>query len=319
MAVAQISLSSCTELRSNPGFYLRRDAQQAWDRANAAFGKIVIITGAWRSYETQEKLFDGEKFPNMTPQYGRYSRGNRSSQRGYTNDVRWWPAKGSYWTRKDGTAAAAVPGTSNHGGGISVDAKTRREKGDPSYDTHVIFAGWNDVDRTRFLRVAAEHGWGDDEGEQVGEHWHLTYYPDRDKHRGEAVPTPPQKEKDFMATMSDAEKKSLLADIKAIKGMVDDRVLEGPYDVPASKRKWVTVTRALRLIRLVTTETRDGVKAARAEIRGLRTVVDTLVKSQNLDPERIYALVDENLKAATADLKITFSAEAEAEDEEIQP
>ena len=312
----QISKSDCIELKSNPGFYLEKNAAHAWDRATAAFGKIVIITGAWRSYETQEKLFDGEKFPNMTPQYGRYSRGNRSGQRGYTNDVRWWPAKNSYWTRKEGTAAAAVPGTSNHGAGLSNDAKTRREEGDPSYNTHVIFAGWNDVDRTRFLRIAAEHGWYDDEGEQVDEFWHLTYYPDRDKHRGEAVPKPPTQEEDFMAQMSDAALKAFLADIKYIKDKVDDQVLEGPYDAPPKERKWVTVTRALRLIRLTTTETRNNTRALQAELRGLRTVVETMAKNQNLDPERVYALVDKNLQAATADLKITLSASAEEDEEQ---
>lgn len=310
----QIALSSCTELRSNPGFYLRSDAQKAWDRSCAAFGKIVIITGAWRSYETQEKLFDGEKFPNQAPQYGRYLRGNRSGQRGFTNDVRWWPAKNSYWTRKDGTAAAAVPGTSNHGGGISVDAKTRREKGDPSYDTHVIFAGWNDVDRTRFLRVAAEHGWADDEGEQVGEHWHLTYYPDRDKHRGEAVPTPPEKEEPDMDKAQDARLKKIEDLAETIKGLVDAQVLEGPYE-PVSKRKWVSVTRALRLIRLNGIETRSRVQDMQAQLRGLRSLVETMAKNQNLDPERVYALLDENLKEAFRDLRIT----SEPDDEETQP
>jgi hypothetical protein len=189
MPATQISKSQCIELQSNPGYYLLRDAAYAWDRANAAFGKRVLISGAWRSYETQEKLFDGEKYPNQDPQYGRYLRGNRAGQRGFTNDVRWWPAKGSYWTRKEGSAAAAVPGTSNHGGGLAVDVKTRREAGDPPYTEAVIFGSWTDADRTRFLRVAAEHGWYDDEGRSVGELWHLTYYPERDKHRGQKPAT----------------------------------------------------------------------------------------------------------------------------------
>lgn len=303
---AQIAVSSCIEMRSNPGFYLRSDAAKAWDRAVAAFGKRVLITGAWRSYETQLRIFEE-----------RYDRGNLAGRRGYTTDVRWWPAKGSYYTRKAGTAAAAVPGTSNHGGGVAVDVKTSRSAGDPPYAEAVIFAGWNDVDRVRFLRVAAEHGWDDDEGRSVGELWHLTYYADRDQHRGEAVPTPPQKEKDFMATMSESEKKALLDGVKAIRSMVDAKVLEGPYE-PVSKRKWVSVTRALRLIRLNGIETRSRVQDMQAQLRGLRSVLDTLAKSQNLDPERIYALVDQNLKAATADLKITFSTD-ENEEEEVQP
>lgn len=304
----QIAVSSCIEMRSNPGYYLRSDAAKAWDRAVAAFGKLVLITGAWRSYETQLRIFEE-----------RYDRGNYSGRKvngvQYTTDVRYWPAKGAYYTRRDGTAAAAVPGTSNHGGGVAVDVKTSRSKGDLPYEQAVIFGSWNDPDRARFLRVAAEHGWDDDEGRSVGELWHLTYYPDRDKHRGEVVPTPPQKEKDFMAQMSDAALKAFLADIKYIKDKVDDGVLEGPYDAPPKERKWVTPTRALRLIRLVTTETRNNTRVLQAEIRGLRTVVETMAKNQNLDPERIYALVDQNLQAATADLKITFSATAEEEED----
>jgi len=199
MTATQVSKSQCIELQSNPGHYLLKDAAYAWDRAVAAFGKQVLITGAWRSYETQERLFDGEKYPNQAPQYGRYLRGNRAGQNGFTNDVRWWPAKGSYWTRKEGCAAAAVPGTSNHGGGLAVDVKTRREASDPPYAEAVIFGSWTDTDRTRFLRVAAEHGWDDDEGRIVNELWHLTYYPARDKHRGVKPPTIQQEDPDMDA------------------------------------------------------------------------------------------------------------------------
>jgi hypothetical protein len=174
MAATQVSKSQCTELQTNPGYYLLRDAAYAWDRAVTEFGKFVLITGAWRSYETQLRIFEE-----------RYDRGNLAGRRGYTNDFRWWPAKGSYYTRKDGFAAAAVPGTSNHGGGLAVDVKTKREKGDPSYEQAIIFGSWADTDRTRFLKVAAEHGWDDDEGRSVNELWHLTYYPARDRHRGE--------------------------------------------------------------------------------------------------------------------------------------
>lgn len=313
----QISKSDCIELKSNPGFYLEPNAGRAWDRASAAFGKVVLISGAWRSYETQVELFDSELSAR-----GRYVRGNHAGKKGFTTDVRGRTAdgglyRGSWWTRKAGTAAAAVPGTSNHGAGLSVDALTARDDDDPPYEVAVIFAGWEDEDRKRFLRIAKEHGWDDDEGQSVNEFWHLTYYRDRDQHRGEAVPTPPSmEEEDFMAQMSEAALKAFLADIKYIKDKVDDQVLEGPYTAPPKERKWVTVTRALRLIRLVTTETRDNTKVLQAELRGLRTVVETMAKNQNLDPERIYALVDKNLQAATADLKITFSTSAEDEEQE---
>lgn len=172
----QIDITDGRELESNPGYVLRDDAAKAWDRAVNAFGKKVLITGAWRSYATQERIFRERYAP------GRFSP---------FNDYRFWPKDGRTWARVTG-AAAAVPGTSNHGGGVAVDVKTQRQPGDPSYAEAVVFTSWNDADRARFLRVAAEHGWDDDEGRSVGELWHLTYYPDRDQHRGETV-RPPRK------------------------------------------------------------------------------------------------------------------------------
>lgn len=165
--MAQISASQCTNLATAPGFYLRDDAAKAWDRAVTAYGKTVLLSGAWRSYETQERIFRE-----------RYRAGARSP----FGDYRRW--QGQTWGRVTG-AAAAVPGTSNHGGGVAVDVKTRRSAGDPAYPKAVVFTSFNDPDRLAFLRVAAAHGWADDEGRSVGELWHLTYYPARDKHRGE--------------------------------------------------------------------------------------------------------------------------------------
>jgi len=170
MTATQVDKSQCIELQSNPGYYLIKDAAYAWDRAVAAFGKRVLITGAWRSYETQERIF----LDRYQTAYIQYAPGKV--------DARPW--MGRTWYRKPGEAAAAIPGTSNHGGGLAVDVKTEREAGDPPYAEAVIFASWADADRARFLRVAAEHGWDDDEGRSVDELWHLTYYADRDQHRG---------------------------------------------------------------------------------------------------------------------------------------
>jgi hypothetical protein len=172
--MAQIAASQCTNLSTAPGFYLRDDAARAWDRAVTAYGKRVLLTGAWRSLETQERLFDRVKYPST----GRYLPGRTSPYGDYRR------YKGQVWGRVVG-AAAAVPGTSNHGSGLAVDVKTSRSAGDPAYPKAVVFTSFNDPDRLAFLKVAAAHGWADDEGRSVGELWHLTYYPARDKHRGE--------------------------------------------------------------------------------------------------------------------------------------
>lgn len=278
----QISKTDCIELRSNPGFYLRSDAAKAWDRANAAFGKIVLISGAWRSLQTQVELFDSEKYPKT----GRYVRGNRAGQRGYTSDVRGRLLdgslyRGSWWTRKEGTAAAAVPGTSNHGGGIAVDALTARRPGDPGYDVAVIFAGWNDADRTRFLRVAAEHGWDDDEGRQVSEHWHLTYYPDRDQHRGEAVPAPPTKE-EFLMALSDAKQEAL-----------SENARKTEIIVRRSEARQQEMVRDLR--------------GLTATVNAQAAVIETLSKNAGLDPKAVSKLLSEGIASAMKNFELTLS------------
>lgn len=179
---AQVDAGQTVELTTAPGFKLTAAAALAWDRAVAAYGHRVLLTGAWRSYATQEALFRD-----------RYRAGNHAGKPGFTTDVRYW--QGSPWTRRAGTAAAAVPGTSNHGGGVAVDVKTARSPGDPPWPTAAVFNGFNDPDRLAFLAVAKRYGWADDEGRQVGEPWHLTYYPNRDTHPP-AVTTPPPPEPD---------------------------------------------------------------------------------------------------------------------------
>jgi peptidoglycan hydrolase-like protein with peptidoglycan-binding domain len=176
-ARAQIGSAQARELNSNPGFYLRPDSAIAWDRAVKKFGKKVLITGALRSYETQERIFKE-----------RYRPGTRPGA-----DNRYWPGHG--WYHRVTGASAAVPGTSNHGAGDAVDVKTSRSPGDPGHDFAVVFTSWSDRDRTRFLNVASEFGWDDAEGRRVNELWHLTYYPERDKHRGGGISTGERKRK----------------------------------------------------------------------------------------------------------------------------
>jgi peptidoglycan hydrolase-like protein with peptidoglycan-binding domain len=190
--MAQIAASQCTNLATAPGFYLRDDAAQAWDRAVTAYGKPVLLTGAWRSYEIQERIFRERYRPGASSPFGDYRRWN-----------------GQVWGRVTG-AAAAVPGTSNHGGGIAVDVKTSRSKGDAPYPQTVVFGSFNDADRLAFLRVAADHGWRDAEGRSVGEHWHLTYYPEHDKHRGARIRFPKRGELGLGSKGADVERVQVL-------------------------------------------------------------------------------------------------------------
>ena len=172
----QIKSTDAVPLPSNPGHKLRADAANAWERANAAAGLTPELTDSFRPVEVQERIFRE-----------RYVAGNHAGKPGFTNDVRTW--NGVKYTRKAGTAAAAVPGTSNHGGGLAVDVRTSRNAATRPRPV-VVFTGFNDVDRLNWLKAAKPHGWADDEGRSVNEPWHLTYYPARDQHKGQPS-TPP--------------------------------------------------------------------------------------------------------------------------------
>jgi len=231
MVGQQISKTQCIELLSNPGFFLSKNAAYAWDRTILEFGKDVLLTGAWRSYATQVELFDSELSSK-----GRYVRGNHAGKKGFTDDVRGRTAngslyRGSWWTRKAGTAAAAVPGTSNHGSGVAVDVKTKREAGDPSYDEAVIFSGFSDEDRLRFLKIAAKNGWYDAEGREVNEHWHITWYEDKDQFKGQA-PKKTEEEEDMLT-------------IEEIKKAVGEEIraeLRRTFPVPSNLQKYLGKT-----------------------------------------------------------------------------
>jgi len=291
MTTTQVSKSQCTELQSNPGYYLLKDAAYAWDRSVADFGKQVLITGAWRSYETQVEIFDSELHPTT----GRYVRGNRAGQPGYTTDVRGRTAdgglyRGSWWTRKAGTAAAAVPGTSNHGGGLAVDVKTRREADDPPYAEAVIFGAWTDEDRTRFLRVANEHGWYDDEGRSVNELWHLTWYPARDKHRGQK---PAPIEEEFLMALSDDQQELMFERITELVEDGDDRDSIGE----ALRKHGV-------LLRRDADRNRDQITMLREQavsITALSAAVTTLASSIGVDPVAALEAVKDAVRDALPD------------------
>lgn len=75
---------------------------------------------------------------------------------GYYGDVRWW--NGVRYVRKKGKAAAAVPGTSNHGKGRAVDVTG--------------LGGFTGVRYAQFAAVAIPLGWSNAEGRSVNEPWH---------------------------------------------------------------------------------------------------------------------------------------------------
>lgn len=95
---------------------------------------------AYRSYEVQEATFRARY--RTAPIAGR--------------PRRWWQSR--WWYQLPGTAAAAVPGTSNHGLGVAVDFAGLGGFGGKGY-------AWLSAN-------AARHGWSNTEGRSVNEYWH---------------------------------------------------------------------------------------------------------------------------------------------------
>ncbi|MFD6163697.1 D-alanyl-D-alanine carboxypeptidase family protein [Oerskovia sp. NPDC060287] len=98
--------------RLSTGHLLRADAAAGFEALatafKAKFGKALVVTDAYRPKAGafgQIAIFE-DRYPHPTYQGVNDRRG---------------PWKGKYWWRRTGTAAAAVPGTSNHGWGLALD------------------------------------------------------------------------------------------------------------------------------------------------------------------------------------------------------
>lgn len=148
----RLPISSLAEVPGTPGAYLTTDAAASWGRVRAgvqaASGWTPAPTSAadcYRSYEIQERIFRQ-----------RYTA--QSSGSGPFGDVRFW--NGVRYVRTSG-AAAAVPGTSNHGWGIAVDVASIGDFGGDRYN--------------KFAAVAQPQNWSNTEGKSVGEPWHWVY------------------------------------------------------------------------------------------------------------------------------------------------
>lgn len=147
----KLSLSTLTRL--SVGGYLTTAAANSFERlrlAGARDGVNVTITStadAYREYAIQERIFTERYIPTYT----QYASGRV--------DRRYW--QGRYWFRRAGTAAAAVPGTSNHGWAIAIDIAN--------------VGGFNSTFYRWLSDNAPALGWSNDEGHSVGEAWHWTY------------------------------------------------------------------------------------------------------------------------------------------------
>lgn len=146
------------------GLRLLASAAESWlwvaAEVQRRYGWTPTLTDAYRDYAAQVALFT-ERYTTAPVTYAP----------GLT-DRRWWDGK--WWYRKPYQASAAVPGTSNHGRGDTVDVKGLGAFDSPAY--------------AQFAAVATEAGWDNTEGRAVDEPWHWQHSPDRDHHAD--APTP---------------------------------------------------------------------------------------------------------------------------------
>lgn len=165
------------------GVRLRSDAAASYERLSKEFNKVhgpMYVSDGYRARN------DGGNFSQEAIFLDRYR--PQASGNGPFNDVRWYNGK-RYVRHK--SAAAAVPGTSNHGWGVAADFASG------------INASFTSPQYRWMAQNGPSHGWTNTEGRGINEPWHWVYNPANDQYRnsggGESVvtPTPPSEEDDM--------------------------------------------------------------------------------------------------------------------------
>ena len=147
-ANGQFPTSATVALATAPGQRLEATAARQWDAlarsVQSTYGWLPYLTDSYRPYAVQERIFR--------------ERYRVQSGSGPYGDVRYW--QGQRWVRVTG-AAAAVPGTSNHGWGKAVDCSG--------------LGGFNGTKFNQLASLAARFGFSNTEGRSVGEAWHWVF------------------------------------------------------------------------------------------------------------------------------------------------
>lgn len=141
--------SATTALATAPGQRLEPTAARQWDALALSVqhqhGWIPVLTDSYRPYSVQERIFR-ERYRVQRSGSGPYG------------DVRYW--QGMRWVRVQG-AAAAVPGTSNHGWAKAVDCSG--------------LGGFGGARYKQLAALAPRFGFTNTEGRSVGEAWHWVF------------------------------------------------------------------------------------------------------------------------------------------------
>lgn len=156
----QFPASALVPVPGLPGARLTPAAAASWGRVcaqvHAAYGWTPMLTGPLDAY----RPLSGSYYAQTETFLRRYVRRDTGSgdRRYYDSDGN--GVKEAFW-RLAGQAAAAVPGTSNHGWAKACDV-----------------TGLGGFDGTRyhqFAAIARRNGWTNTEGASIGEAWHWVY------------------------------------------------------------------------------------------------------------------------------------------------
>ncbi|MDF2916004.1 MAG: peptidase and DD-carboxypeptidase VanY/endolysin [Microbacterium sp.] len=207
-ANGQFPTGATVALATAPGQRLVSPAAENWDAlaraVQARYGWTPYLTDSYRPYAVQERIFR-ERYRVMWSGSGPYG------------DVRYW--QGVRWVRVTG-AAAAVPGTSNHGWGKAVDC-----------------SGLGGFGGTRFAQLASlapSYGFTNTEGRSVGEAWHWVFtgsgLVSNPIGGGGSVTIPnvpgapaPINPEDFLMALSDDEQRELWLAVRQIRDSIGAR------------------------------------------------------------------------------------------------
>lgn len=230
-------LPESTLRRSVVGVDLRADASRSMDRIAKEFKKkagiALVATDGYRE-------LSGHRYAQREIFLARYE--PRKTGGGTFGDVRWY--NGVRYARIRG-AAAAIPGTSNHGWGLAVDLGS---------GINVAFTAKNHL---IFAALAKRHGWSNAEGRSVNEPWHWTYNPARDRYIWKSVKITGKLDKATIYSLQRALGRAVTAATtpagqKALWKAVQKRLNKrGAYLVPdgiPGDATWTAVQRDLRAI-----------------------------------------------------------------------
>lgn len=260
--------------------YLRKDAAASYNRARAEVlaktGVVLAVRGWNRTLAEQEQFFHERYVPGLAS----------ADQRWHVHD-----GVGRWYGLKKGSAAAAIPGDSNHGWAIALDI--------------VDFGGvgqWNHPNYLAAWPILAEHGWTETEGRgSIQEPWHKVYEPALDQHKNDPTPT-----EDDMVTAQDRQE---IADAaaKAVWGYkfqaaqsdgaripaetAGMRVLEARKDTDRTERLAAETTVLTRRVERLTSEV---TLTSRALV--------TLAQSKGVDSDAIVAEVRAALENLTIEI-----------------